>query len=116
MLKWVGTVLTVLLLAVWVFPVGERFAITQRYSIRVTAGNVSVVLWASPQSSAPPDYFTFPLWLPLLVAVISTAFLWYRDRRPRPGHCQKCGYDLTGNISGRCPECGERIHQEELQP
>jgi len=22
------------------------------------------------------------------------------------GHCQKCGYDLTGNVSGRCPECG----------
>ena len=35
-----------------------------------------------------------------------------RDRweglfRPPPGHCQKCGYDLTGNVSGRCPECGE---------
>jgi uncharacterized paraquat-inducible protein A len=23
-----------------------------------------------------------------------------------PGHCSKCGYDLTGNESGRCPECG----------
>ena len=22
------------------------------------------------------------------------------------GHCQSCGYDLTGNESGRCPECG----------
>ena len=20
--------------------------------------------------------------------------------------CMKCGYDLTGNVSGRCPECG----------
>ena len=27
-------------------------------------------------------------------------------RRPRPGHCRRCGYDLTGNISGTCPECG----------
>ena len=27
-------------------------------------------------------------------------------RKPRPGHCQACGYDLTGNTSGRCPECG----------
>ncbi len=25
------------------------------------------------------------------------------------GHCQRCGYDLTGNISGRCPECGEEL-------
>jgi hypothetical protein len=26
-----------------------------------------------------------------------------------PGMCQKCGYNLTGNISGRCPECGTTI-------
>lgn len=23
--------------------------------------------------------------------------------------CRKCGYNLTGNVSGVCPECGERI-------
>ncbi len=22
------------------------------------------------------------------------------------GHCQSCGYNLTGNLSGICPECG----------
>jgi len=22
------------------------------------------------------------------------------------GHCANCGYDLTGNVSGLCPECG----------
>ena len=25
----------------------------------------------------------------------------------RFNRCTKCGYDLTGNVSGRCPECGE---------
>ena len=25
------------------------------------------------------------------------------------GCCSDCGYDLTGNQSGRCPECGKRI-------
>ena len=30
-----------------------------------------------------------------------------RWRRGRKGHCLKCGYDLTGNVSGVCPECGE---------
>lgn len=29
-------------------------------------------------------------------------------RRPRPGYCY-CGYDLTGNVSGRCPECGVAV-------
>ena len=28
-----------------------------------------------------------------------------RNRR-RPGGCAACGYDLTGNVSGVCPECG----------
>lgn len=26
-----------------------------------------------------------------------------------PGNCQNRGYNLTGNVSGRCPECGTRI-------
>ena len=45
----------------------------------------------------------------LVVAmIIPTASFWFLDRRRcfPPGHCRRCGYDLTGNISGRCPECG----------
>jgi hypothetical protein len=30
-------------------------------------------------------------------------------RRRRLGHCPACGYDLKGNTSGRCSECGESI-------
>ncbi|UCG16466.1 MAG: hypothetical protein JSV19_00205 [Phycisphaerales bacterium] len=30
-----------------------------------------------------------------------------RYRRRRKGLCAKCGYNLTGNVSGICPECGE---------
>src|SRR4029077_8067454 len=54
------------------------------------------------------DSLTIPLWLPFLVIATPTALLWYRDRRRRipAGHCQKCAYDLTGNVSGVCPECG----------
>ena len=25
------------------------------------------------------------------------------------GCCRRCGYNLTGNLSGRCPECGKEI-------
>jgi hypothetical protein len=43
----------------------------------------------------------------LLLAVPPTALLWYLDRhRRRPGFCRECGYNLTGNVSGRCSECG----------
>jgi hypothetical protein len=29
-------------------------------------------------------------------------------RRAARGLCERCGYDLTGNVSGACPECGTR--------
>ena len=32
-----------------------------------------------------------------------------RRRRARRGLCPGCGYDLTGNVSGVCPECGETV-------
>jgi hypothetical protein len=25
------------------------------------------------------------------------------------GHCVSCGYNLAGNVSGTCPECGEPV-------
>ena len=31
--------------------------------------------------------------------------VWYWGE---PEKCHKCGYDLTGNESGVCPECGTR--------
>lgn len=50
-----------------------------------------------------------PLWMPFLIVSIPTGLLWWRDRRgERPGYCS-CGYDLTGNTSGICSECGVRI-------
>jgi hypothetical protein len=32
-----------------------------------------------------------------------------RYRRQRQGCCLKCGYNLTGNVSGTCPECGRKL-------
>lgn len=32
-----------------------------------------------------------------------------RAKRIAQGYCQNCGYDLTGNVSGICPECGRAI-------
>ena len=34
---------------------------------------------------------------------------WWTTPKPVPGHCLTCGYNLTGNVSGRCPECGEPV-------
>lgn len=35
-----------------------------------------------------------------------------RRRLKRQGRCSTCGYDLTGNVSGACPECGAPISAE----
>jgi ABC-type ATPase with predicted acetyltransferase domain len=32
--------------------------------------------------------------------------VWYWGK---PGTCHKCRYDLTGNTSGVCPECGTKL-------
>jgi hypothetical protein len=48
-----------------------------------------------------------PFWVPLLIVALPTVALFWLDRRRIPSHCcQGCGYDLTGNTSGACPECG----------
>ena len=55
---------------------------------------------------------TVPLWIPfLLAAFLLMAFLRWLDHRLRilPGCCQRCGDDLTGNLSGVCPECGVAV-------
>jgi hypothetical protein len=54
-----------------------------------------------------------PAWL-LLVPGLGLLIrpIWLRFR-VRPGHC-RCGYDLTGNVSGRCPECGRAAESEQV--
>jgi hypothetical protein len=47
----------------------------------------------------------------LLLLVTALGWVFPRVIRSRfpPGHCQTCGYNLTGNTSGRCPECGQPL-------
>ena len=56
-----------------------------------------------------------PLWMPLaLFSVWPLAVLILRGpllRRYRRSHglCTRCGYNLTGNVSLKCPECGSDV-------
>lgn len=48
-----------------------------------------------------------PLWLPFIVSLLPAVWLCFGGQgRPSTGYCVRCGYDLTGNTSGVCPECG----------
>ena len=53
----------------------------------------------------------FGAWVPVVVFGLTTYLLWRelvlsRRIRQLANRCRKCGYDLTGNVSGVCPECG----------
>jgi len=64
----------------------------------------------------PPPRFVetnlqVPAWLPapIFAAYPVVAFIigpMRRWRRRMQGQCLACGYNLTGNVSGVCPECG----------
>jgi hypothetical protein len=57
-----------------------------------------------------------PLWAPCVAVSLATAWLWRLDRRRPPGACPKCGYDLTGNTTGVCPECGAPFRLKPPSP
>jgi hypothetical protein len=54
-----------------------------------------------------------PNWPIVLVAVLMMLLLTRgplrRYRWKRQGKCMRCGYDLRGNPSDRCPECGAAV-------
>jgi len=59
----------------------------------------------------------FSLWpIPASFALLGVILLVarWRLRRRSPGAepCRRCGYDVRGNESGCCPECGTRVEQK----
>ena len=97
---------------IWAMPQGFNWEWNQRcksvlgMGIRnepliYTAGNVLVVAGTRSVSVS--------LWvLTIFAAVLPMRRLlhWYRLNQLGPDACRGCGYDLTGNASGVCPECG----------
>jgi hypothetical protein len=61
--------------------------------------------------SITPKALDYARWFFFFLGIL--AFAQFRLQIPRryipaelPNHCRGCGYDLTGNVSGTCPECG----------
>jgi hypothetical protein len=98
-------------------------------TVRLWFGAIDVIVAPSKGSSefsikfdgTPPRYvpsweavnggsrIMFPLWLPAAVLCWPGYRALRRLRRVLPGHCPICRYDLQGNESGRCPECGTAV-------
>jgi hypothetical protein len=61
------------------------------------------------------EYFgRIPLWLPVAVVGVVTLWLYRRTRGFPGGRCHRCGYDLTANVSGVCPECGTMLETQTV--
>ncbi len=134
--KWGGVTLCVLLFALWLasgwYWLGFAFPGTL-FGLKATFGTLFIGTWNEPGlqllhtdlrvllGSAPPiwSWWHFgwdssipavqcPIWFLFLLLALPTGYLFWSDHRKRgkPGHCAACGYDLTGNTSGTCPECG----------
>lgn len=56
---------------------------------------------------------SIPLWTLIALFATPPALVLWRARlrrlRIKAGRCPRCGYDLAGNVTGVCPECGDRI-------
>ena len=141
-LKWAGLGVCVMIVGLWILSLRYYLSCTFVRHIDLHAGYLLVEVFgdlpepghrfglsvgrAIPQAGVGlrwPEVWDedwsvvlVPLWIPFGIFAVPTAYLFWRDRRPLPGYCLKCGYDLTANISGVCPECGEPVGSPDQAP
>lgn len=96
-------------------PNGDFFEITS------VAGWLSINIWQCKTTEDQGDYtLRFKasyLYLNLrpwaILFMVALLFCWgwgiVQRRRIRPWECKHCGYNLTGLVSDRCPECGAAV-------
>ena len=115
------------MLAVWAFAVA-RGVPPMELSGGVLLAPVYVLMWlflvtplvhldrSGRSSVAPlagvPNAVLAPAAGALYVAAFAVSLRFVHRRRVRAqrralGQCPACGYDLTANVSGVCPECGQ---------
>lgn len=79
------------------------------YSYSVRSHRSPFLRWPTFERAVNADQWTYllvPHWFANLVAWSLFIVLWRKARKHPKGCCQKCGYDLKGNESGVCSECG----------
>lgn len=93
----------------WVYPIIKGLVYPARLTERLPGDFLG-------NAHAGPSLLGMVLWFAVHFAfygcvgsIVARLWVWYRDHRLPEGSCQTCSYDLTGNVSGVCPECGTKI-------
>lgn len=59
-----------------------------------------------------PTEIVIPIWLVPAACLSLIVLLVMQLPRRKRNHCRRCSYDLTGNVSGTCPECGHPVRND----
>lgn len=70
------------------------------------SGAWRTVLWLQRVDGLNTSSMSIPLWMPLVLCAVVALMFSHWPPLIRKGRCRRCHYDLTGNVSGMCPECG----------
>lgn len=78
---------------------------------------ITILLWGATWPQILPNDADLPPCHMIVLIALAGAWTVYEfvkvrrttARAARLGKCTQCGYDLTGNLSGLCPECGTEI-------
>ena len=75
------------------------------------SGGFASVIFVRPSFSVfnAGVHVYLPFWIPLGAVAVPSLIVWWRNRPWPPGHCPDCGYNLAGDVSGICPECGKAV-------
>lgn len=90
------------------------------FMVAVTVVVVYVVEWLRrfPADTASPLLMLIPLTLGYVLMLIPAcgahAMVALHRQKETIGRCQVCDYNLTGNVSGKCPECGTPIVDDKV--
>ncbi len=136
-IRWTGVSISVLLGGAWWVSSENRFTYSTRHhtysanrwvweleagrikaTCKYRGTNVSVrpspplptkmAWWPDVEFEFSGSHIYMPIWMLLLPLAAMTFLLWRYNPRST-GQCVSCGYDLTGNVSGTCPECGTEV-------
>ncbi len=74
----------------------------------VTHRPIRMRWWFFIENAVGVGWYAIPLWMIILPCACAAIVAW--PSKPNLlNHCRRCDYNLTGNESGVCPECGEQI-------